>query len=579
MSDRANNDAVEMLRKDASTNKPGLYRGKVEDIDDPDRLGRVKVRVWAIHGDEHRTPTTALSWAEIAEPGGGGYDYGTFDPPPVGSAVWVGFEGGLQDFPVVLGTFRGVPKRDSENSNVFLTNNGKPAVERAWLPPDDESETPKDIFEGVHDGDPHPTRRLWHKSYKGHTFIVEDGDGKEFLKIIDRAGQVIEMYCPVAVENSEGNKAQRGVRDAMRGDQLPHSAMRDRRASIRMRDLSGQEIVLDSRDQDERILIRGKNRQGGSENIFEIRSGRGRELIELRDARGDRITLNPNSSTPIQLVDSVGNAIDFDKEAGRVRIRSAKISEEETPQKRETVSGKKESEVRGDLEEKVHGNKKVTVVNDLTSGVLGNTSASFGGSLDVVIANQGLTGAPGEGVKINLAQLLGCDFELSNLNGDLNFNTKLGDILMDTLKGNVEFTTTLGNALLETLAGNVSAKTTAGKAELITSLGTANVDGTTVHLGPLAAAIQPIIRGSLGVAAVTAKNTAISATLPTLLSTSQTLLNTCIGPPPATIFVQVVGPFIAWLTALIAFVTAVQAALPAESAALLASLSTKSFTA
>jgi len=569
MSDRAEREALDLLRKDSKTSRPGFYRGKVEDIDDPDRLGRVKVRVWAVHGDEHRTPTTALSWAEIAETGGGGYDYGSFDPPPVGSAVWVGFEGGHEDFPVVFGTFRGIPKRDEENPNLFLTKDGKPEVEKSWAPPDDESETPKDIFEGVHHGDPHPTRRVWRKSYKGHTILVEDGDGKEFLKIIDRAGQVIEMYCPVAVENSEGNKAQRGVRDSMRGDQMPHAAMRDRRASIRLRDLSGQEVVLDSRDQDERIVIRGKGRDGSGANVFEIRSGKGKERMELRDSRGDRITLDPNSSQPIQLVDNAGNAIYFDKEEGRVKIVSKKIAEEEAPQKKETINGQKETEIRGDLLSKVHGNEKSTVSMDLNKGILGNTSISQGGQLEVVVTNQQLNGLPGDGVKLTLAQLLGCDFELSSLKGDVTVNTLIGD---------VEYSTALGDALLKTLAGNVTAETLVGKAELLTSLGTANVNGTTVHLGTLAAAVHALLRGPLAVAAVSAKNTTIAGAASGVLTTATSLLASLLGPPPATSLVQILAPLAAFLTAMIAFATAVTTALPAETAALTASLSTKSFT-
>jgi hypothetical protein len=254
---RQQREAIERIRGTTKDKEwYGLYRGKVENIDDPDRLGRVKARVWAVHGDKQRTPTTVIPWAEVSEIGGGGHDYGSYDPPPVGSTVFIGFEGGNRDNPVMLGTWRGVPKRDTDNPNVFLVNDNLPPVEKPWVPPDEELETPKDVFEDVHDSDPHPTRRVWRKSFKGHTIVIEDGDGKEFLKIIDRAGQVIMMDCPVAKENSEGNAAQRGVRDVTRDDQLPHAAMDNRRAAIRIIDLSGQEIMLEARDQGERIVIR-----------------------------------------------------------------------------------------------------------------------------------------------------------------------------------------------------------------------------------------------------------------------------------------------------------------------------------
>jgi hypothetical protein len=234
------------------------------------------------------------------------------------------FEGGNPELPVVTGTFRGIPQRDSLNPNVFLVKDNKPDVEKPWQPPDEELETPKDVFDDVYQGDPHPTRRVWKKSYKGHTIIVEDGDGKEFLKIIDRAGQIIEMDCPVDEEYSAGNAAQRGVRDAIRGDQLPHDIMRNKRASIRIRDLSGQEILLDAKNQDERIVIRGHGRSG-TENRIILKSGKGKDSIEIVDSVGDSIKLDPNAKTPIVIKDSAGNALEFSKGSGGVMLKSAKV--------------------------------------------------------------------------------------------------------------------------------------------------------------------------------------------------------------------------------------------------------------
>jgi len=514
MSERKRQESVNHLRKDASVHKPGLYRGKVEDIDDPDRLGRVKVRVWAIHGTEHQTPTSALSWAEVAEPGGGGYDYGSFNPPPVGSAVWIGFESGLQDFPVVLGTSRGVPKRDDYNPNIFLTSSNVPKVEKPWLPPDGESETPKDIFDGVYDGDPHPTRRVWQKSYKGHTFLVEDGDGKEFLKIIDRSGQIFEMYCPVAVEYSSSNKAQRGIRDATRGDQLSHSVLRDKRAAIRLRDLSGQELFFDAADQNERVILRSKCRSGTGANTIELKSGPSKEGIEIRDSAGNRIVMNTNSSTPIVIEDSSGSKIVFDKDKGKVTLIGSKISEELAPQKQVTVDGSMSAEVRGDNTQKVHGNKSTTVVNDLALSVLGKANISIGGEAELVVTNipVNATPIPGKGMKITLASpLLGCDFELFNQRGKIKLNTTLGNVelscmtlgnaTLSTVTGNVECSTATGNAsLFVATAGNVTCSTKSGNATLKTSAGIANVDSDTpvasVKLGSIAAAIQPLVKGT-----------------------------------------------------------------------------------
>lgn len=427
---------------------PGCYRGKVESIDDPDQLGRVRARVWAVHRDDSNTPDAALPWAEVNESGGGGYDYGSFNPPPVGSGVWVMFEGGDANFPVVVGTFRGVPKRNADNPNIFLVKDRQPVVEGAWKPPDEETETPKDVFEDVHDGDPHPTKRVWHKSYKGHTIVIEDGDGKESFKIIDRAGQIIEFDCAVDPQYAKGNAAQRGVRDAIRGDQLPHNAMRDKRASIRIRDLSGQEIALDARNQDESITIRGRSRSG-SENRVVLRSGKGKDSIEIIDSGGNSLRFDPHSDTPIAIKDTSGNSIIFDKGAGKIRITGAKINEEEVPQKKITVTGKKESDIRGDELKQILGNKQTKVINDFLGSVLGNAQLSVGGALKMLLTNTSPSGA----------ETTALDIQLTTGSFSLDIKT-LGNISLTTTSGNVELSTaTVGDA-------TVSAGFTSGDANL-----------------------------------------------------------------------------------------------------------------
>jgi hypothetical protein len=441
---------------------PGCYRGKVESIDDPDRLDRVRVRVWAVHRDDSNTPDSALPWAEVNEIGGGGYDYGGFNPPPVGSGVWVMFEGGNPNFPVVMGTFRGVPKRNADNPNVFLVKDKQPATETAWKPPDEESETPKDVFEDVDRGDPHPTKRVWNKSYKGHTIVVEDGDGKESFKIIDRAGQILEFDCAVDATIGKGNAAQRGVRDATRGDQLPHDAMRDKRAAVRIRDLSGQEIVLDARNQNETLTIRGRSRSGGENRII-LRSGKGKNSIEIIDSGGDFFRLDPRSNTPIEIRDSTGNSIVFDKATGAVLITGAKVNEERVQQKKITVGGTKESDIRGDEIKEVLGNKQTKVINDSLSSVLGNAQVSIGGALKLLLTNTSPSGA----------ETTSLDIQLTTGSFSLNIKT-LGDITLSTTSGDVELSTLLGDATLS--AGltsgdaNVAAPATAGKVILGNSL-------------------------------------------------------------------------------------------------------------
>lgn len=519
-------DAINTLRRSASPNTNGLHRGRIESIDDPDRQGRVKVRVFSVHGDEFRTPTRSLPWAEIAEPGGGGYDFGSFNPPPVGSTVWIGFEDGLVDFPVVLGTFRGIPKRNEDNPNIMLVKDGEPLSEKAWRPPDDENETPKDIFEDVYGGDPHPTRRVWSKSYKGHTILIEDGDGKEFLRIIDRAGQVISMECPVAKEYNDGNKAQRGVRDSIRGDQLPHEIIKNKRAFIRIKDLSGQELTFNSVDQDESIILKSRSRDGKSTNKLELRSGKGRESIELSDSAGDKVFMDPNSTTPIVIMDSSGNSIVFDKENGKVRIVSAKSSEEEAQQKTTTINGSSTESIKGDKESKILGNSKTSVVQDLNLGVLGNTNASFGGALQVVCTSQDMEGTvPDNAIDIKVQQPSGSNISIDNIKGNINVSTTLGNIDLGTVAGNARLSSSLGNASVEAQS-------------------LAIIDAAAVHLGGTPA-LESVLKGT----------TLISSWL-TLLSTLGSGAGSAVasvGSPPqnAAAIVALAGVVSAYASALI----------------------------
>lgn len=558
--DRQKLDAAQFLRSGASDQVNGLHRGRIESIDDPDRLGRVRVRVWSIHRDKTVTPTTSLPWAEVSEPGSGGYDYGGFDPPPVGSTVWVGFEGGYVDHPVILGGWRGIPKRDLDNPNVMLTNDGQPATEKPWLPPDEGLETPKDIFEDIFDGEPHPTRRVWRKSYKGHTILIEDGDDKEFLRIIDRAGQVISMECPVEQTVSEGNGAQRGARNVLRGDQLPHAAMKNRRASIRIVDLSGQEIFLDARDNDERIVIRSKSRSGGGANSIELRSGRGKELIQIEGSDGSFFRIDPNSQQTIRLQDGQGNAIYTDKEAGQVRLSATKETVEEVPRKSVTVQGTSAEEVRGDKVTQIQGNLDLKVVNDLISGVMGTANAAIGGALKLVVNNAAPSGVETDALDVSVTA---GNINISNLLGNIKLSsTTTGDVDLSATLGDAILSTVTGNATLETVTGNVEASTTTGNASLKTSAGIANVDGTTVHLGPVAAAIQPVMKGLVLSSGWTAALTDLGIAVGTA--------GASVSGPPTPINNQ--AAIVSLVGALTAYITALGITIPQ-------SLSTKSFTA
>jgi hypothetical protein len=68
----------------------GIYRGTVTSAADPTMKGRLQVSVPAVGG-------MANSWAAPCR------DYRSTATPPVGSPIWVMFEGGNPTFPVWMG--------------------------------------------------------------------------------------------------------------------------------------------------------------------------------------------------------------------------------------------------------------------------------------------------------------------------------------------------------------------------------------------------------------------------------------------------------------------------------------------
>jgi uncharacterized protein involved in type VI secretion and phage assembly len=76
----------------------GKYRGRVENNEDPMQLGRVRVSVPSVFGQEQNP------WAMPSVPYAGP-NVGFFFIPPVGANVWVEFEAGNKDYPIWTGCF------------------------------------------------------------------------------------------------------------------------------------------------------------------------------------------------------------------------------------------------------------------------------------------------------------------------------------------------------------------------------------------------------------------------------------------------------------------------------------------
>jgi hypothetical protein len=79
---------------------PGVYRGIIEDLEDPELRKRYRVRVVNVH--PAAVETQHLPWSELAG-GFGGQTFGDIPAYENGDEVWVMFEAGNRRFPVIIG--------------------------------------------------------------------------------------------------------------------------------------------------------------------------------------------------------------------------------------------------------------------------------------------------------------------------------------------------------------------------------------------------------------------------------------------------------------------------------------------
>lgn len=174
-----------------------LHQGLVEDVKDPLKNGRVKVRVFLYDGtleDELKT-TEDLRWSKVLEPFAGynkkeARGYGHFFRPKVGDSVWVQCEAGDPLQRVVMGS----PYR--------YLNSGDPTVPSGFriIPPfeEDETDVKEPIEEGVeaepegaYGADDEEPIHYQIKTPGGHTIAINESEDKEQVYIRTSLGHTL----------------------------------------------------------------------------------------------------------------------------------------------------------------------------------------------------------------------------------------------------------------------------------------------------------------------------------------------------------------------------------------------------
>lgn len=111
-----------------------IYWGKIEDRDDPNNMGRYRVRVFGIHSQNvNEIQTKALPWSVTLMPATSPSTNGVGDTPrlQVGNWVAVMFVDEMKQLPVILGTFysRGEMVEGGSTSNRVIESESGHRVE------------------------------------------------------------------------------------------------------------------------------------------------------------------------------------------------------------------------------------------------------------------------------------------------------------------------------------------------------------------------------------------------------------------------------------------------------------------
>lgn len=122
-----------------------IYTGVVEDVLDPLKLGRVRVRVFGLHSDDRSLiPTTSLPWASVATPANSASMSGIGITPTgllPGSWVVLFFSDPDNQYPVVFASLPGIPA-DTVNQTVAYEETSLTQPEEAAAVPKQNPDNP-----------------------------------------------------------------------------------------------------------------------------------------------------------------------------------------------------------------------------------------------------------------------------------------------------------------------------------------------------------------------------------------------------------------------------------------------------
>jgi len=388
----------------------GFYRGVVEDNEDPEKAGRVRVRVWGIHtvnklkSTEDGIPTDELPWAEPCLPvvEGGVSGFGQWSVPLQGSMVMMFFENGNLLQPRYFAVLPGIPTTKS-----YYTDNS--------------DESPNNLFAQIdHAANP---ASVGTGTKNPKQFGFQDPDKKYPLTTRLNEPDVHRLARGVSDETLVTTKNENrdiGIETALGGTwdepESPYAAQYPHNFVLATH--GGITIEYDSTPGATRI------------NIYHPSNS----YIEI-DNTGNMVVRNEGQKYEISMVGK-NIHIKQDKNETIDANHKRKVGGNEQVE----IVGNREVEIDGDKSEKIEGNKSEDIEGNKSEEIGGNLNITVDGNANVTATNINLNGP------VNVDGLLTVAGDGSD-GGDMTGNF--------TLVGNIDVTGTV-DASGDITAGGVS---------------------------------------------------------------------------------------------------------------------------
>lgn len=174
------------------------FIGKVEDRNDPLKLGRVKVRIYDFHTpNKSLMPTDQLPWALIMVPPTNP-SHNKVGISPTGLTVdstVIGFfiDGKDANQPVIMGTIHGIPENNAQKHDVSEVAREINNISKSY-----DSREPESAY-----GTIYPFNKTL-RTESGHVIEIDDTPGHERIHVYHKSGTYTEI-------NKDGRKVEKVV--------------------------------------------------------------------------------------------------------------------------------------------------------------------------------------------------------------------------------------------------------------------------------------------------------------------------------------------------------------------------------